>query len=94
MAGFVSVDAGSVFTLGADCGSAGGAAYDPLSHKIYPKILPTGEHCWMMYGPPVIIGDTYMSVKEGFSHVNYVFHTFGDQPALPNPAALSGPIAA
>ena len=93
MSNYMSVPVGSVFTVGSPCGSAGGAMFDPPSHMVKPKIMETTAHCWMMWGPPIIIEDTYMSVKEGFSHVNYVFHTFGDQPALPSPEGLEGPIA-
>lgn len=89
----MSVDVGSVATVGAPCGDRGGSAYDKFSHKVHLRIFPTFDHCWMMYGPPVIMTGSYMSVKEGFSHINYVFHTFGDQPALPTPLGLKGTIA-
>ena len=79
--------AGDVFTVGAPCGSAGGAMYDPPSTTPPPK-MPTGEHCFLLTAAPVVIGDTFMTVNDGFKHVNWVFHTCGDQPCCPNQYGL------
>jgi hypothetical protein len=77
------------FMVGAQCGATGGAMYDPPSTT--PDKFKTGEHCFMMYGPPVVIGDTFMSVQDGFNHVNTVFHTSGYQPCVACNLDLTGP---
>ena len=74
------------FTVGAPCGAAGGAMYDIPSHD--PNKFPTGAHCFLIAAPPVIIGDTYMSMEQGFKHVNFIFRVNGYQPACPNCIAL------
>ena len=79
---------GSVFTIGADCGSKGGAMYDPPSHD--PGLLITGIHCFLMTAPPVVIGDTSMAVDGGFKDINFAFHTNGDQPCCPCQDNLPG----
>lgn len=80
---------GTVFAVSSDCGSQGAAAYDPPSHD--PVKKEHGVHCWLVTAPPVIIGDTYMSMKEGFIKANDNCHTKGDQPACPECNALEGP---
>jgi hypothetical protein len=79
---------GSVITMGAPCGSDGGAMYDPPAHD--PSRVPTGKKCFLTTSPPVIIGDTAMSVKDGFSHINWVFHTNGDCACCPDKYAIPG----
>lgn len=93
------VDAGgasSVYTAYAPCGAAGAAMYDPDSlYRPGPSVIggkPTSPHCWLMYAPPIIIADTYMSVMDGFQHVNMVHKTMGYSPSIPNKLALTGPI--
>ena len=82
---------GAVMVKGADCGKDGGAMYDPPSHD--PSLLPHGPHCWLMFAPPIIIGDTYMSIMQGFQQVNIAFNTWGGgKSSVPNPAALEGPV--
>lgn len=83
---------GAVIVNGADCGRRGGAMYDPPSHD--PSLLPTGPHCWLMYAPPVIIGDTYMSIMEGFQQVNIAFNTWGGGGGRSTvaPEGLPGPV--
>lgn len=66
---------GAVIVTGAPCGSQGGAMHDPPSHD--PSYIPHGPHCWLMYAPPIIIGDTYMSIMRGFQQVNIAFNTWG-----------------
>ncbi len=79
---------GSVITIGSQCGSEGGAMFDPPATT--PEWFPTGKKCFKTTAPPVIIGNTFMSVKEGFSHVNWVFHTNGDCPSCPDCYSLPG----
>lgn len=89
---FLSNSSGMVgfsVTPGAPCGSQGGAEYDPPSHD--PMRMAHGVNCWLMTAPPVIIGDTYMSMAEGFAQVNVAFHTNGNQPAVPAVSGLEGP---
>ena len=81
MASFISTPSGSEFTVGAPCGAAGGAMYDPPSHT--PEKATTGEHCFLIAAPPVIIAGNYMSMMQGFRHVNSVFRVNGDQPSVP-----------
>lgn len=81
---------GAVLVAQSDCGSAGGAMYDPPSHD--PNLMPHGPHCWMMNAPPIIIGDTYMSIMEGFQQVNIAFNTWGGgKKSVPDPSSLPGP---
>jgi hypothetical protein len=87
MAGLMSFS-GSPITVGAPCGSKGGAMYDPPSHD--PAKLPHGTNCFLMTGPPVIIGGTAMSVHKGCSHINMVFHVNGDQSSVPTALGLPG----
>jgi hypothetical protein len=84
---------GAVFAVGAPCGSQGGAMYDPPSHD--PSRLPAGPNCWLMFGPSVSIGSSYMSVMQGFQHVNMVFNTSGGGGgSVPTPVGLPGPVEA
>ena len=102
MAAFMSApisggDSSAEFTVVSPCGAAGGAMYDGVP-KIsggppwiaISKVLE--PHCFLDYAPPVIIGDTYMSMCEGFRHVNTVFRVNGDQPAVPNAPSLNAPL--
>lgn len=77
------------------CGSAGGAMFDPevLNPRRIP--IPPKPRCFMMYAPPVIIEDTYMSIMRGFQQVNIAFHaTNGGRGTVPTVAGLSGPVLA
>ena len=83
---------GSVFLVGAPCGSAGGAAFDPVSTDW--QGLPHGAHCWLITAPPVVIDDTYMSIEEGFRQMDTDYHAQGYQPPVPDVSAVEGPIGA
>lgn len=50
--------------------------------------------CWAVHAAPVIIGDTWMSVHAGFSFVNMLYRSFGEQPSVATLAGLEGPIVA
>lgn len=82
---------GGVMAAQSDCGSAGGAMYDPISHD--PVKFPHGPHCWLMYAPAIIIGDTNMSIMRGFQQVNNAFNTWGGGGrSIPDPSSLPGPV--
>ena len=82
---------GAVIVKGADCGNQGGAMYDPPSHD--PSHMPHGPHCWLMYAPPIIIGDTHMSIMRGFQQVNIAFNTWGGTArSTTDPMGLYGPV--
>jgi hypothetical protein len=78
-------------TVGAPCGAAGGAMYDPIATtSIYPWPPGGGEKpvCFLLSAPPIIISDLYMSNEQSITHVNTVFRVKGNQPALPTPMGL------
>lgn len=90
------VDAGgreSVYTVSAPCGAIGSAMHDPPSlARLGPDAIggvPTGPNCFLMYAPPIIIGDTYMSVMDGFNHINMVHRTSGYSMPVPTNASLN-----
>ncbi len=74
-------ETGAVFAVVSQCGSAGGAMWDPPATT--PQHIPSFKKCFLTTSPPVIIGDTYMSVQEGAKHINWALHTNGDQPCCP-----------
>jgi hypothetical protein len=50
---------------------------------------PTKKHCWLMYAPPIIIHGDYMSVKQGFNHINMVHRTSNFSPPVSTNAGLA-----
>lgn len=93
---YKQVDAGgkeSVYTVYAPCGAAGSAMYDPVS-LVRPGPgaiggIPSGKHCWLMYAPPIIIHGDYMSVKQGFAHINMVHRASNFSPPVSTNAGLA-----
>lgn len=81
-----------VYTVTALCGVHGSAMYDPISlagGPIENAGDPTGTHCWLMYAPPIIIHGDYMSVKQGFEHINDVHRTASAAPPVTTNLELS-----
>jgi hypothetical protein len=76
---------GFAIVPGSPCANMAGSAtaYDPPSHRIKPRLLPTGPNCWKMTAPPVIITESYMSFMEGVNRMNADMHTNGYQPPFP-----------
>ena len=90
--GFLSSPVAGVIS---QCGSAGGAMFDPEVLNPRRIAVPPKPRCFMMYAPPVIIEDTYMSIMAGFQQVNIAFHaTNGGRQSVPNQYGLSGPVIA
>lgn len=87
--------ASAVAGVVSQCGSAGGAMFDPEVLNPIRVSVPPKPRCFMMYAPPVIIEDTYMSIMRGFQQVNIAFHaTNGGRQAMPDPRSLTGPVLA
>lgn len=88
----------SVYTVSSSCGAAGSAMIDvPSLSRPGPDIeggFPIGRHCWLMYAPPIVIHDQYMSVMQGFNHINMVHRTSGYTPPVPNKFALNSMLGA
>jgi len=84
----------SPYTVYAPCGAAGSAMYDVDSKQYLlgpvEKVgQPTRPHCWLMYAPPIIIHGDYMSVKQGFQHINMVHRTSNFSMPLTTNAGLA-----
>jgi hypothetical protein len=50
--------------------------------------------CWAVHAAPVIINNTWMSVHAGFSFVNMLYRSYGEQPAVATRVGLPGPYIA
>jgi hypothetical protein len=48
--------------------------------------------CWAVHAAPVIIRNSWMSVHAGFSFVNMLYRSYGEQPAVSILAGLPGPL--
>jgi hypothetical protein len=81
-------------TIAYACANSGGIALDMTVLDPSHVSIPPMPACWMVTGMPVIIGDTAYSVADGFGLINFNFHTYGSQPAVPFMAALTAPMNA
>jgi hypothetical protein len=68
--------------------NGGALAFDLWSFDLHPKIA-----CWRVTGKPIIIGDSAMSVMQGFEMFNFNVRAMGTSPAVPTQLDIEGYIA-
>lgn len=84
---------GPVAVVGAQCGSAGGAMFDPEVLDPARRPIPPIPRCFLMFNPPVIIDNSVMGIMRGFQQVNIAFNTWGGtRTSIPIATGLAGNI--